>query len=105
SDSAAGGAAEMAGKVVVPAGGGAAARIAAGGSKSKGYSRTSRPVAQEISRITSTKGSCTPRSLTSRPTGQSRLAIERADLDEALHAASETARRKDGKDHNISEIR
>ena len=45
---------------------GPAPRIVAGGSNSKVYSRTSRPVAHEISRITSTKGSRTPRSLTRR---------------------------------------
>jgi hypothetical protein len=50
--------------LVVPVG--AAARMAGGGSKSRVYSRTRRPVAQEISRITSTKGSWTPRSLTRR---------------------------------------
>ncbi len=61
-----GGAAEITGDVVVPGVGGAAARIEAGGSNSSVYSRTSRPVAQEISRITSTNGSWTPRSLTRR---------------------------------------
>ncbi len=64
---AAGGAAEMTGAVVVPLGAWVAgARCAAGGSNSRVYSRTRRPVAQEISRMTSTKGSWTPRSLTRR---------------------------------------
>ena len=62
------GEAVITGEVVVPAGGavGAAARTAVGGSNSKVYSRTRRPVAHETSRITSTKGSCTPRSLVRR---------------------------------------
>jgi hypothetical protein len=56
------------GELVVPVGAdaGAAARIAVGGSNSNVYSRTSRPVAQDTSRITSTNGSWTPRSLMSR---------------------------------------
>ena len=63
----AGGAAEITGAVVVPARlRRAGARCVAGGSNSSVYSRTSRPVAQEISRMTSTKGSWTPRSLTRR---------------------------------------
>ena len=62
----AGGAAEITGDVVVPGAGVAPARIVAGGSNSRVYSRTRRPVAHEISRMTSTKGSCTPRSLTRR---------------------------------------
>ena len=64
--SGAGGAAEITGDVEVPGAGGAAARIVAGGSNSSVYSRTSRPVAHEISRMTSTNGSWTPRSLTRR---------------------------------------
>ena len=51
---------------VVGAGAGAAARALDGGSNSKVYSRTNRPVGQLISRITSTNGSCTPRSLVKR---------------------------------------
>jgi hypothetical protein len=62
----AGGAAEITGDVVVPGAGVAPARIVAGGSNSKVYSRTRRPVAHEISRMTSTNGSWTPRSLTRR---------------------------------------
>ena len=44
----------------------AGARAMVGGSNSSVYSRTRRPVDQEISRITSTNGSCTARSLLSR---------------------------------------
>ena len=50
---------------VVAAGAGAGARAVAGGSNSIVYSRTNRPVDQLTSRITSTKGSCTPRLLVS----------------------------------------
>ena len=51
------------GAVAIGAVEGAGARATVGGSNSKVYSRTSRPVDQEISRITSTNGSCTGRSL------------------------------------------
>ncbi len=53
----AGGAAEITGDVEAPGAGVAPARIVAGGSNSSVYSRTSRPVAHEISRMTSTNGS------------------------------------------------
>ena len=55
------------GAAVAATGAGAAAlAVLVGGSSSKVYSRTSRPVDQVISRITSTNGSCTGRSLVRR---------------------------------------
>ena len=52
------------------AGAAACARACAGGSNSSVYSRTRRPVAQLTSRITSTKGSSTARSLVTRSYGR-----------------------------------
>ena len=49
---------------------GAGARAIVGGSTNRVYSRTSRPLAQVSSRITSTKGSCTARSLLRRRYGR-----------------------------------
>ena len=46
--------------------GAAAVRVLLGGSSSKVYSRTRRPLDQVISRMTSTNGSCTTRSLVRR---------------------------------------
>ena len=91
---AAGGASATAGAVeraaaAGTAGLGAGARAIVGGSNSSVYSRTRRPVAQEISRMTSTNGSCTPRSLVNRtnwrPSGR-RCSVARVPGSTALYS-------------------